>query len=95
MIGRLGTVVYVPDVPPNTSGTVTDFFSIKLEDFKRLVRRDGFGTIFLNDCRDKPFVTMHECRTHTVTSEIGFRPGTAQNFVSTRCQDFSRQPYDA
>jgi len=40
-------------------------------------------------------VEEEEEQADTVTSEIGFRPSTAQNFVSTCCQDFSRQPYDA
>jgi hypothetical protein len=52
-----GQEVYVPGPSPDAS-TVTGTYLIKLECFKQIIQRDGFGIIFWNECGEEAFVTM-------------------------------------
>lgn len=53
-----GQVVYVPEPSLGVSSTVTGTYLIKLECFKQMIQRDGFGTVFWNECGEEAFVTM-------------------------------------
>lgn len=50
--------VYIPEPSPGASSTVTGTYLIKLEVFRQMIQRDGFGEIFWNDCGEEAFVTM-------------------------------------
>jgi len=53
-----GQEVYVPGPSPGASSTTTRIYLIKLECFKQMIQRDGFGVIFWNECGEEAFVTM-------------------------------------
>jgi hypothetical protein len=53
-----GQEVYVPGPSPDASSTVTRIYLIKLECFKQMIQRDGFGIIFWNECREEAFITI-------------------------------------
>uniref|UniRef100_A0A1Y1K5F7 Uncharacterized protein n=1 Tax=Photinus pyralis TaxID=7054 RepID=A0A1Y1K5F7_PHOPY len=53
-----GQDVLMPEPSRDTSGTFTGVYSIKLECFRQLIQRDGFGAIFWNEYGGEAFVAM-------------------------------------
>jgi hypothetical protein len=53
-----GREVYVRGPSLGDSSTVMGLFLIKLEYFKQMIQRDGFGEVFWNECGEEAFVTM-------------------------------------
>ena len=58
IIRPVGRDVSVPDLSSNGPIDGANPSSIKLENFKQLVQRDGFGSIFWSECSDGGFVSM-------------------------------------
>jgi hypothetical protein len=65
-----GQEVYVPGPSPGASSTATRIYLIKLECFKQMIQRDGFGVIFWNECGEEAFVTMEVIDTELVEDFI-------------------------
>lgn len=57
IVGPSGQVVLVPGPSPH-SRTVTETYFIDVDDFEKLIQRDGFGDIFWNDLGEQGFVSM-------------------------------------
>ena len=58
IIKASGQVVYVPGSSPGASKTVTGVHLIELGDFGQMIRKDGFGEIIWNECREEAYVTI-------------------------------------
>jgi hypothetical protein len=48
----------MPKPTLDTSRTFTGVYSIKLEYFRQLIQRDGFGAIFWNEYRGEVFIVI-------------------------------------
>jgi hypothetical protein len=59
IVRQSGVEVYVGRPSPDASSTVTKTpYLIKLECFKQMIQRDGFGEIFWNECGEEGCVTV-------------------------------------
>ncbi len=82
IVKPFGRNFYVSEPSPDASSTgtyITKIYLIELGCFRQMIQRDGFGTIFWNDCGEEAFVTMEVTDEGLVADfiRVGKSPNTA------------------
>jgi hypothetical protein len=58
IIKPFGREVFIPSPAPDANRIFEGVYSVKLEYFRELIQRDGFGRTYWNETRGKAFVSI-------------------------------------
>jgi hypothetical protein len=66
-----GEEINLPEPSPDTAVIVEGFYIIKLEHFREIIEKEGFGAIYWNECQSEGCVTIEVLDKDVVAECLG------------------------